>query len=68
MIDVLNLNHPELAAERRDLIDGVESELAEGVTLDDLRLGFLAQDRDGARPSFANVAIGYLRTQARAGA
>ena len=68
MIDVLDLNHPELAAERRDLIDGVESELAKGVTLDDLRLGFLVHNREGARPGFANVAIGYLRTQSRAGA
>ncbi len=63
MIAVLNLNHSELVAERRDLIDGVEGELADGVLLDDLRLGYLAQDQDGARPSFANVAIGYLRTQ-----
>ena len=62
MIDKLNLNHPELVAERRDLIDGVEGELADGVPLDDLRLGYITRDRGGARPSFANVAIGYLRT------
>ena len=64
MIAMLNLNHPELAAERQDLIDDLERELATGTPLDDLRFGFLQEDRDGARPSFANVAIGYLRAQA----
>ena len=67
MIAVLNLNHPELRAERQDLIDDLERELAAGIPLDDLRLGYSVQNLGGARPSFANVAIGYLRMQANAG-
>ena len=63
MIAVLNLNQPELAAERQDLIDDLERELADGTPLDDLRFGYLQEDRSGARPSFANVALGYLRAQ-----
>ncbi len=63
MIAVLNLNQPELAAERQDLIDDLERELADGTPLDDLRFGYLQEDRSGARPSFANVALGYLRGQ-----
>ena len=64
MIGVLNLNHPELMAERQDLIDDLERELADGVRPEDLRFGYLREDRGGARPSFANVALGYLRAQA----
>ena len=63
MTAVLNLNQPELAAERQDLIDDLERESADGTPLDDLRFGYLLEDRDGARPSFANVALGYLRAQ-----
>ncbi len=63
MIAVLNLNHPELEAERQDLIDDLERELADGTPLDDLSFGYLREDRSGARPSFANVALGYLRGQ-----
>ena len=63
MISVLNLNHPELEAERRDLIDALESELEGGTPPHELRAAFLQQDRDGARPGFANVALGYLRAQ-----
>ena len=64
MIAVLNLNHPELMAERRELIDDLEVELKDGTPLDALRSGYLQQDREGARPSFANVALGYLRAEA----
>lgn len=63
MIAVLNLNHPELVAERQDLIDDLERESSDGTPLDDLRFGYLQEDRGGARPSFANVALGYLRGQ-----
>ena len=63
MVEILNLNHPELAAERQDLIDDLERELADGTPLDDLSFGYLREDRSGARPSFANVALGYLRGQ-----
>ena len=64
MIAVLNLNRPELSAERRELIDDLERELAEGIFPAALRAGFLEESADGARPSFANVALGYLRAKA----
>ena len=67
MIAVLNLNHSELVADRQDLTDDLERELAAVIPLDDLRLGYTVQNQGGARPSFANVAIGYLRMQANAG-
>lgn len=63
MIDVLNLNHPELVIERQVVIEDLDRELAGGVPPDVLRQDYLDLDRDGARPSFANVAIGYLGAQ-----
>ncbi|MCY4551319.1 MAG: TIGR02646 family protein [Defluviicoccus sp.] len=66
MMEVLNLNHPELSAERRDLIDDLERELAHGTSPARLRYGYLEENPDGARPGFANVALGYLRGQANA--
>ena len=60
MIEVLNLNHPELVTERQGVIEDLERELAEGTPPDELRQGYLDTDRNGARPSFANVTIGYL--------
>ena len=66
MIQVLNLNHPELVTERQVVIEDLERELKSGVLLSELRQDYLDLDRGGARPSFANVAIGYLKAQARA--
>ena len=63
MIEVLNLNHRELVAERQVLIEGLDQDLNEGVLEDDLFQSYLDADRNGARPSFANVASGYLRAQ-----
>lgn len=63
MIEVLNLNHPELVTERQGVIEDLERELAEGTPPDVLRQDYLDTDRSGARPSFANVAIGYLNAQ-----
>ena len=62
MIAVLNLNHAELVAERQALILDLERELDAGTGLDALRDSYLQRDGLGARASFANVAIGYLRT------
>lgn len=64
MIEVLNLNHRELVTERQILIEDMDRELNEGVPEDDLLKSYLDTDGSGARPSFANVAIGYLETQA----
>ena len=63
MIEVLNLNHPELVTDRQGVIEDLERELAEGTAPDVLRQDYLDTDRSGARPSFANVAIGYLNAQ-----
>ena len=52
--------------ERQVVIEDLERELEEGAPPDELRQGYLDQDRTGARPSFANVAIEYLKAQARA--
>ena len=65
MIKVLNLNHPELVAERQVMIEDLEHELNEGAPPDDLRQGYLDTDGNGARPGFANVAIQYLTAQSR---
>ena len=67
MLEVLNLNHPELVTERQVVIEDLERELEEGAPPDELRQGYLDQDRTGARPSFANIAIEYLKMQASAG-
>ena len=63
MIQVLNLNHPELVTERQVVIEELERGLAEGTPPDVLRQDYLDADRSGARPGFANVAIGYLNAQ-----
>ena len=61
MIAVLNLNHRELVTERQVLIENLDQDLNEGVPDDDLLQSYLDSDRNGARPSFAHVAIGYLK-------
>ena len=66
MISVLNLNHPELMAERKVMIEDVERELGIGTSLEELCQGYSHKDRNGIRPSFANVALGYLQAQANA--
>ena len=60
MIEVLNLNHPALVTERRTLIESLDEDLNEDVPGDDLLRSYRDTDGSGARPSFANVAIGYL--------
>ena len=60
MIVVLNLNHPELVTGRRTLIESLDEDLNGGVPRDDLLRSYLATDGSGARPGFANVAMGYL--------
>ena len=60
MIEVLNLDHRELVTVRRELIEDLDRELNEGVPDHDLLQDYLDTDRHGARPSFANVAFGYL--------
>ena len=61
MIATLNLNHPELVTERQVMIEALDLDLNDGTPPELLVQGFLDTDPDGARPSFANVAIGYLR-------
>ena len=61
MIATLNLKHPELVTERRDMIEALDRDLNDGTPPEVLVQDFLDTDPDGARPSFANVAIGYLR-------
>lgn len=60
MIEVLNLNHPELVTDRRTLIENLDEDLNGGAPRDDLLRSYLSTDRSGVRPSFANAAIGYL--------
>ena len=52
--------------ERQTLIENLDQDLNEGVPEDDLLQSYLDSDRNGARPSFAHVAIGYLKVQAAA--
>jgi len=61
MIATLNLNQPELVTERQVMIESLDDDLNDGTSPELLVQGFLDTDSDGARPSFANVAIGYLR-------
>ena len=63
MVFVLNLNHRELIAERSALIERLDGELNEGVSHCELIDGFLDVSSIGARASFANVAIQYVRRQ-----
>ena len=63
MIQVLNMNHPELVTERQVVIEDLEREMADGVPPDALRQAYLGTDHNGARPSFANVAIGFVNAQ-----
>ena len=65
MIEVLNLNHRELATERQNLIETLDQQLNEGEPEQDLLRDYLDTDHHGARPSFANVAIGYLNRAAQ---
>ena len=61
MIGTLNLNHRELVTERQVMIEALDHALNDGAPPEVLVQDFLDMDPDGARPSFANVAIGYLR-------
>ena len=63
MVVILNLNHRELIAERSDLIELLDGELNEGVSPCELIADFLGVSSIGARASFANVAVQYLRRQ-----
>lgn len=63
MIKVLNLNHRELIAERSALIEDLDAALQESVPLYELIRVFCDVSPTGARVSFANVAIQYLRNQ-----
>ena len=60
MIAKLNLNHPELVTERQVMVEALDGDLNDGAAPESLVQDFLDTDPDGARPSFANVAIGYL--------
>ena len=64
MIQVLNLNYSELVAERSTLIEYLDGEIEQGAPFSELIEGFCDLSVDGARVSFANVAIQYLRRQA----
>ena len=61
MIDVLNLNHPELIAERSSLIEELDTELSQGASVSALRQSYHDLGPTGTRVSFANVAVQYLR-------
>lgn len=63
MIDVLDLNHPELIAERSSLIEEPDAELSQGASVGELRQGYRDVGPTGTRVSFANVAVHYLRGQ-----
>ncbi|WP_306114814.1 MULTISPECIES: retron system putative HNH endonuclease [unclassified Roseovarius] len=65
MIDVLNLNDPELVRERKELVRGLDEELVleNAVVLLD---NWKRTDTAYFRKSFANVAIGYLESQPEA--
>ena len=63
MIDVLNLNHPELIAERSSLIEELDTELSQGASVAELRQSYRDVGQTGTRVSFANVAVHYLRDQ-----
>ena len=67
MIRVLNLEHRELVTERKNLLEHLERQLMDGEVVDQIRQDYEDTERNGARPSFANVAIGYLKTQVNAG-
>ena len=61
MIDILNLNYPELIAERSTLIEELDAELSKGVPTCELIESFRHLSTEGARVSFSNVAIHYLQ-------
>ena len=61
MIDVLNLNHRELIAERSTLIEELDAELDKGVSLCELTNSFRDVSPTGARVSFSHVAVRYLQ-------
>ena len=60
MIGALNLNHHGLVKERRDMIEALDDALNNGALREVLIQDFLYVDPNGARPSFANVAVAYL--------
>ncbi len=63
MIEVLNLNYRELTVERSTLIEYLDGKLNEGECLCGLIKSYEEVSSSGARVSFANVAIQYLRNQ-----
>ncbi len=63
MIQVLNLNHPELVAERSALIEELDTEIAQGASVAELQQSYRDVGPKGTRVSFANVAVRYLRGQ-----
>ena len=63
MVGVLNLNHPELIADRSEIIEFLDGELNDGVSHGELTAAFLDVSSIGARTSFSNVAIQYLQKQ-----
>ena len=58
--------YPELVTERQVMIESPDRDLNDGTRPGSLIQGFLDTDCDGARPSFANVAIGDPGTWADA--
>lgn len=63
MVAVLNLNHRELIADRSVLIEHLDGELNEGVSYCELITTYLDVSSNGARESYANVAVQYLQRQ-----
>ena len=61
MIWTLNLNHHGLVKDSRNMIETLDDALNNGVLPEVVIQDFLYVDAKGTRPSFANVAIGYLR-------
>lgn len=61
MIQVLNLNHPELVTNRQLLIESLDQNLWEGVSEEDLLQSYMNLDRNGARLSFAHVVMRILK-------
>ena len=61
MIEVLNLNHPELIAERSSLIEELDTDLSEGTSVSALWQSYDDVGPKGTRVSFANVAVRYLQ-------
>lgn len=63
MIEKLNLNHRELVSDRQVMVEWLDERLMTDDSPEPLLRDFLDVDDEGARPGFANVAIGYLKEQ-----